>query len=193
MIISPSCLSIQEYQNFTLREWDVPTLIIAIQEEYDSYLYHYVYVMLISDVTLDHKVRDEPQPFLLRILTDIDELDSVLLDGAERRGDVLQVVMLVGGPPVPRRLERMPPEGLHQRAQPHPGAQILRQVRHPQVLRQVFVHPVPEGVGLDLDPHVLVALDLHAAGRMSLRTPGQEAAVTYLSFHLGTRHEHTRT
>lgn len=46
------------------------------------------------------------------------------------------------------------------------------------VITDLYVHrfeglidPVPEGVGLDLDPQVLVALDRHALGRGALGAP----------------------
>jgi hypothetical protein len=42
----------------------------------------------------------------------------------------------------------------------------------------VLVHPVAEGVRLDLHPEVLVTFDGHAARRVTLGTPGHHAHLT---------------
>ena len=116
--------------------------------------------------------------------TYIDELDSVLDDGVERDGDVLQLVVLVHRPlvvPHPPLLQH-----LDERAQHRPVPHVLLEVPDPLAvgldLLQVDVHPVLERVGLDADPDLLLAADVHPAGSVALGTAGLEPGA------VGVRH-----
>jgi hypothetical protein len=71
-------------------------------------------------------------------------------------------------------------QDLDEGAESRPVAEVIGQVDDGSAvaaalrLLQVFVHPVAEGVGLDVHPEVLVALDGHALGGGALGRPGHQ-------------------
>ncbi len=102
--------------------------------------------------TFQHRSREDRRNLLLLLLlcglTDVDELDAVVLDGVEGDGDVLNLVVLALRAPVGAP-QPAPLEPLHQRGQPHAVAEVLAEVLHALAgLLQSLVHPVAEGVGL---------------------------------------------
>ena len=105
--------------------------------------------------------------------TDIHEFNAIGLDGLQRSGHVLEVMVLVDRPRVPPG-QPLPGECLHQGAEPRAVAEVVGEIEHraelPAPLRvlQMLVHPVAKGVRLDVHPEVLVALDRHALGGRAL-------------------------
>lgn len=113
------------------------------------------------------------------LLTDIDKLDAVSLDGLQRRGHVLQMVVLVRRSRIPSRQAAFR-QHLDQGAKTRTVPEVLGEVQHGAAARvagvlQVLVHPVTKGVGLNLHPEILVALDRHPLGGRTLGRSGHQA------------------
>ena len=65
--------------------------------------------------------------------------------------------------------------------EPKAVAQVAAQVLDAQAcLLELVVHPVAEGVRLDLHPDLLVAFDRHGRGRVTKRTARHQTTVRYL-------------
>ena len=82
-------------------------------------------------------------------------------------------------------------EDVADKISPHSVGEVRRHVLHLEpAFPQVDVHPVLEGVRLDLDPLLLPAPDVHALGGMPLGRPGGQTCTVGLRHSPVPRHRH---
>ena len=125
------------------------------------------------------------------VATDIDEFDAISGDGVERRGRVLEHLMLVDGFGDFAQLLLL--QHLDERDELDTVAEVRAQIVH--LVSRFFedvVDPVAKRVRLNFHPDILIAFDGHACGCVTLGAACHQTAVRNVQSSIVIHGRHSR-